>query len=103
MLINCLKAYCFSLEEIKSIFASEGQMDETLFAELYKKKKEIAVKVQKFEDTLHQIDSDMLNLRKGKSIMSYLEPDSAVEEWLGNLGLQCAGFCKVLHTDLFWV
>lgn len=73
LLINRLKAYCFSLEEIKSIFASEGQMDETLFAALHKKKKEIAAKVQKFEDTLHQIDSDMLNLRKGKSIMSDLE------------------------------
>lgn len=73
LLINRLKSYCFSLEEIKSIFESEELMDEVLFVALNKKKKEIAGKVQKFEDTLHQIDSDILNLRKGKSIMSYME------------------------------
>ena len=73
LLINRLKTYCFSLEEIKSILGSEERMDEVLFAALYKKKKEIAVKVQKFEDTLHQIDNDISNLRKGKSIMSYME------------------------------
>ena len=73
LLINRLKAYDFSLEEIKSIFESEELMDGVLFAALNKKKKEIEVKVQKFEDTLHQINSDMSNLRKGKSIMSYME------------------------------
>ena len=73
LLINRLKGYCFSLEEIKSILDSEEQMDEVLFTALKKKKKEIAVKVQKFEDTLHQIDNDLSNLRKGKSIMSYME------------------------------
>ena len=68
LLINRLKDYCFSLEEIKLIFESEELMDEVLFTALNKKKKEIAVKVQKFEDTLHQIDSDISNLRKGKSM-----------------------------------
>lgn len=73
LLINRLKDYCFSLEEIKSIFESEELMDEALFTALNKKKKEIAIKVRKFEDTLHQIDSDLSNLRKWKSIMSYME------------------------------
>ncbi len=73
LLINRLKDYCFSLEEIKSILDSEERMDEVLFTALNKKKKEIAVKVQKFEDTLHQIDRDILNMRNGKSIMSYME------------------------------
>lgn len=73
LLINRLKSYCFSLEEIKSIIESEELMDEVLFAALNRKKREIVVKVQKFEDILHQIDSDILNLRKGKSIMSYME------------------------------
>ena len=73
LLINRLKDYCFSLEEIKLILDSEEQIDEVLFTALNKKKKEIAVKVQKFEDTLHQIDNDISNLRKGKSIMSYME------------------------------
>ena len=61
------------MEEIKSILESEEQMDEVLFTALNKKKKEIAVRVQKFEHTLHQIDGDLSNLRKGKSIMSYME------------------------------
>lgn len=73
LMINRLKSYCFSLEEIKSIFESEELMNEVLFAALNKKKNEIAIKVQKFENTLEQIDSDILNLRKGKSIMSYME------------------------------
>ena len=73
LLINRLKDYCFSLEEIKLILESEERMDEVLFTALNKKKKEIAVKVQKFENTLHQIDSDISNLRNGKSIMSYME------------------------------
>lgn len=73
LLINRLKDYCFSLEEIKLILESEERMDEVLFTALNKKKKEIAVKVQKFEDTMHQIDSDISNLRNGKSIMSYME------------------------------
>ena len=38
LLINRLKAYCFSLEEIKSIFESEEVMDEVLFIALNKKK-----------------------------------------------------------------
>ena len=61
------------MEEIKLILESEERMDEVLFTALNKKKKEIAVKVQKFEDTLHQIDIDISNQRKGKSIMSYME------------------------------
>lgn len=73
LLINRLKAYSFSLEEIKSIFESEGMRDEVLYAALNKKKKEIAAKVQIFEDTLHQIDNDMSNLRKGESILSDME------------------------------
>lgn len=73
LLINRLKAYSFSLEEIRSIFESEGMRDEVLYAALNRKKKEIAAKVQIFEDTLHQIDNDMSNLRKGESILSDME------------------------------
>lgn len=73
LLINRLKEYHFSLEEIKTILESEELLDETLFTALNKKKKEITMQVQKFENTLKQINSDILNLKQGKSIMSYLE------------------------------
>lgn len=73
LLINRLKEYHFSLEEIKTILESEELLDETLFTALNKKKKEITMQVQKFENTLKQINSDILNLSQGKSIMSYLE------------------------------
>ena len=73
LLINRLKAYRFSLEEINAVFESEELMDEVLFAALNKKKREIAVKVRELEDTLHQIDGDLSNLRKGESVMSYME------------------------------
>ena len=73
LLINRLKAYHFSLEEIKTILESEELLDETLFTALNKKKKEITMQVEKFENTLEHIKSDILNLSQGKSIMSYLE------------------------------
>lgn len=38
LLINRLKDYCFSLEEIKSIFESEELMDEVLLLHLIKEK-----------------------------------------------------------------
>lgn len=38
LLINRLKDYCFSLEEIKLILDSEEQIDEVLFTALNKKK-----------------------------------------------------------------
>lgn len=43
LLINRLKAYHFSLEEIKTILESEELLDETLFTALNKKKKEITM------------------------------------------------------------
>ena len=73
LLINRLKAYCFSLEEIKSIFESEELIDEILFTALNKKKKEIANKNTEVEDYLHQIDNDISNLKRGKPIISYME------------------------------
>ena len=72
LLINRLKAYHFSLEEIKTILESEELLDETLFTALNKKKKDNTMQVEKFENTLEQIKSDILNLSKDKSIMSYL-------------------------------
>lgn len=73
LFINRLKSYNFSLEEIKTILKSEELQDEKLYFALNKKKKEIEKQVKDFEKTLGELNNDILNLQKGKSIMSYLE------------------------------
>lgn len=71
LLINRLKSYNFSLEEIKTIL--EESQDEKLYLALTRKKKEIGKQVQELEKTLDQLNDDISNLKQGKSIMSYLE------------------------------
>lgn len=73
LFINRLKAYNFSLEEIKALLESEESQDEKLYLALTGKKKEIEKQVQEFEKTLDQLNNDISNLKQGKSIMSYLE------------------------------
>lgn len=72
LLIKRLKAYNFSLEEIKSILQSEDLKEENLYLLLINKKKEIERQVKEFQDKLKQLNNDILNLKEGKSIMSYL-------------------------------
>lgn len=73
LLINRLKSYNFSLEEIKTILRAEELQDETLYLQLIRKKKEMEEQVQELKKTLDQLGQDILNLRQGRSIMSYLE------------------------------
>lgn len=73
LFINRLKSYNFSLEEIKTILEAEELQDEKLYLELTRKKKEIEKQVQEFEKTLDQLNTDLTNLKQGKSIMSYME------------------------------
>lgn len=49
LFINRLKAYHFSLEEIKAILESEEAMDDKLYAALSKKKKEISMQVMMYK------------------------------------------------------
>lgn len=73
LFINRLKSYNFSLEEIKSILASEELQEEALYIALTKKEKEIEQQVNALEGTLDQLKQDICNLKQGKSMMSYLE------------------------------
>lgn len=73
LFINRLKTYHFSLEEIKGILESEELQNEKLFAELNKKRKELALKMQEFKSTLEQMDDDILGLKQGRSVMDYLK------------------------------
>lgn len=73
LLINRLKSYKFSLEEITAILESEELQEEDLCLKLLKKKKEIEKQVREFGRTLDQLDNDIINLKRGKSILSYME------------------------------
>lgn len=73
LFINRLKAYHFSLEEIKAILESEESQEEKLYVALTKKKKEFEKQLQTIESTLDQLNHDLFNLRQGKPIMAFLD------------------------------
>ncbi|PEA54946.1 MerR family transcriptional regulator [Bacillus pseudomycoides] len=74
LLINRLKSYHFSLEEIKAILElEEDQSEERLFSVLNRKRKDIQEKLNALEYTLNQMRNDILNLENGIPIMSYLD------------------------------
>lgn len=74
LFINRLKSYHFSLEEIKALLDwEEDQSDEKLRSALDRKKREIEDKLKAFEQTVHQISNDILNVEKGLPIMSYMD------------------------------
>lgn len=72
LLINRLKNYHFSLEEIKTVLEAEEIQEEKLYLELVKKQKEMEEKVREYQKTTRQMAEDIANLKQGKSIMSYL-------------------------------
>lgn len=74
LFINRLKQYNFSLEDIKLLInTKEDMQDKKLYFELDQKKKEFKKQVQIFKKTISQLDNDMNTLKRGKSIMSYLD------------------------------
>ena len=73
LFIKRLKVYNFSLEEIKIILQSEEFNDEKLYLSLIEKRKEIDKQVNELNMILEQLNNDILNLKQGKSIMSYME------------------------------
>lgn len=74
LLINRLKGYDFSLEEIKALLAlEEDQAEEELCAALHRKRAGMQAKLKAIDYTLHQLSGDISNLEKGIPIMSYLE------------------------------
>ena len=73
LFIKRLKGYNFSLEEIKIILQSEEFNDEKLYLSLIEKRKEIDKQVHKLNIILEELNNDILNLKQGKSIMSYME------------------------------
>lgn len=72
LLINRLKTYQFSLEEIKEIIHNDEQ-DEKLYIALNRKKEVINQQINEYENTLKQLSNDLSTLKQGNSIMSYLD------------------------------
>lgn len=72
LFINRLKAYNFSLEEIKKLMHKE-MSDEKLYSALLEKKKELTRQAQEVALTLNQIQADLSSLQQGKSMMAYLD------------------------------
>ena len=73
LLINRLKAYSFSLEEIKTILKSGDLKDDALYPALLRKKKEMEKQVHNYQKVLAELDSDIAALKQGNSIMSYMK------------------------------
>lgn len=73
LLINRLKSYHFSLEEIKEILHTNDLQDERLCIELIKKEKEMNKYIQEYQILLKQMNNDISRLKLGQSIMSYLD------------------------------
>ena len=73
LFIKRLKVYNFSLDEIKIILQSEEFKDEKLYLSLIEKRKEIDKQVNELNIILEELNNDILNLKQGKSIMSYME------------------------------
>ncbi|MCG8484969.1 MAG: MerR family transcriptional regulator [Clostridia bacterium] len=95
LFINRLKSYNFSLKEIKTILESEELLDEKLYLALTKKKREIEKQVQEFKSKSDEINNDIENLKKGKSIMSYLE---SIDVQLVEVAKMCLLFSrKMVH------
>jgi len=73
LFINRLKAYSFSLEEIKEIVNGDKQGDEILYTAFLHKKKEIEERLHSYDMILAQLEGDISTIEQGKSIMSYLD------------------------------
>lgn len=72
LLINRLKTYHFSLEEIKEMIHNDEQ-DEKLYLSLNRKKEDIKKQMDEYENTLKQLNEDLSILKQGNSILSYLD------------------------------
>lgn len=73
LFINRLKAYNFSLEEIKRIIDSKESRDDLLCMALIRKQAELIKQMQEYQQAIIQIETDISLLKQGKSLMSYME------------------------------
>lgn len=71
LMINRLKEYEFSLEEIHNLISTND--NDIILNKIIDKKKELQDKINRFEQIKNQMDFDILNLEKGFDLMSFIE------------------------------
>lgn len=72
LMIERLKTYGFSLEEIKALL-EQSLPREKLYQQLIQKKQDIQECIQNQKRILMQLEYDLHSLEKGKSMMAYME------------------------------
>ena len=70
LFINRLKAYAFSLDEIKEILSEEAKEGDILHKAFLHKKKEIEKQLTDYTQILSQLENDITAIEHGRSIMS---------------------------------
>lgn len=74
LLINRLKLYHFSLEQIRELIVVEEKRNDILCYKLCKKKQEIKNQLQAYTTMIEQLNQDISALKQGNSLLSYLDP-----------------------------
>ncbi len=72
LMINKLKLYCFSLEEIGEVL-KKSYDDNILYFLIKQKQRNIKEKLENYQYVLRQLQKDIINLERGINIMSYLD------------------------------
>lgn len=73
LFINRMKAYSFSLDEIRELLRAKDAGDDALYPALLQKKRAMEKQVREREEILKQLGGDLEALRQGRSVMAYLE------------------------------
>lgn len=71
--IHRLKAYNFTLDEIKNILDSENCSNDSLIEKLIEKRAFFERSIEDAKKSMNQLEEDLKSLRDGKSIMSYMD------------------------------
>lgn len=72
LLINKLKSYCFSLDEISEVLSGTNSESKLLWL-IRHKHHIVAETITQYEHTLQYMEEDIANLERGVNIMAYLE------------------------------
>ena len=78
LFINRLKAYSFSLDEIKTILQLEEMQDDHLYLAFIHKKKEIENQLHHYRKLLAQLEDDISAIEQGKGALQNEELQRAL-------------------------